>query len=107
MHQGRLTSDLSVIVVLRPLTAYIFHVEVARCTPSQRGTVVCCFAVTFRIFSLGLKYQPSSYTWQKSIANLGYDAVNRALAAHFGLAGWFSSVVNALDTSRRPKLEVS
>ena len=58
-------------------------------------------------FTLGLKYQPSSYTWQNSIANLGYDAVNRALAAHFGLAGWFSSVVNALDTSRRPKLEGS
>ena len=26
--------------------------------------------------------------------------VNRALAAHFGLASWFSSVVHSLDTSR-------
>ena len=34
-------------------------------------------------------------------SNLGYDAVNRALAAHFSLAGWFSSVVNGLDTSRQ------
>ena len=47
-RQGRLNSDLSIIVVLRPITACIFHVEVARCTPSQRGTVVCCFAVTLR-----------------------------------------------------------
>ena len=46
-RQGRLNSDLRVIAVLRPITAYIFHVEVARCTPSQQGTVVSCFAVTF------------------------------------------------------------
>ena len=34
-------------------------------------------------------------------SNLGYDAVNRALAAHFSLAGWCSSVVNGLDTSKQ------
>ena len=85
---------------------YGLHISCRSCTlhtfPARhRRLLFCCD------FSLGLKYQPSSYTWQKSMANLGYDAVNRALAAHFGLAGWFSSVVNALDTSRRPKLEVS
>lgn len=35
-----------------------------------------------------------------SVPSRGYNVVNRALAAHFGLASWFSSVVNSLDTSR-------
>eukprot|EP00435_Cladocopium_sp_Y103_P004561 s4639_g1.t1 len=34
------------------------------------------------------------------LLRLGYDAVSRALAGHFALANWFSSIAKGLDTSR-------